>query len=141
MTLLQWGWFKRWSSTSRINDALYKCDALCSFLLLFKCCCFNHGNGLKILLTSAENLLYLDHVLWLESLSLPMNTILIMSSKMVSICFTLVFLLSLSFSFTFDTEDLFFFLLTSSFYPWCLSDNMSFHVAYESGLWHFFHCI
>lgn len=81
MTLLQWRWFKRWSSTSRINDALYKCDALCSFLLFFKCCHFNHGNGLKILLTSAENLLYLDHVLWLESLSLPMSTMLIMSSK------------------------------------------------------------
>lgn len=132
MTLLRWGWVKRGSSNSRTNNALCKCDTCCSFLPFFKCCHFNHRNGLEILLTLPESF-----YIWIACLSWNLCPYPTAQCSFLQKCYLFVSLL-LSFSFAFDAEGLFFLskfmdFIPESFQTLCVA--LQVYVAYESWLW------
>lgn len=100
MTLSQWEWVKRGSLASRFNDALYKCDTCCSFLLFF-----NHGNSLKIRLTLLKSCyIWIAFLYWkLYSYRRAQCSLFLQN-----IIYLFHFCLLLSFSFTSHAEDPFF---------------------------------
>lgn len=137
MALSQWGWVKRGSSTSRINNALYKCDTHCMFLLFFKCCHFNHRNNLKILLTLSKSFCIGLHACIGIFILTPEHNVHYFFKNVIYL-FHVCFLTSVKLVFHFWCWRSFFPLKFTDFIPdsfQTICFALQIYVTYESWLW------